>query len=161
VPLTKIENDSQIRLIEEKLVDALLATGMITKDQAEQYITTIRITLPQLQLMELEDRESSVLKKTMPINACFLQPPSKGLFFAGLIEKLFNAFIPATQAGYCGYCYYMPECFQVGIPGPVGYNIWKAFCRCTGCYSGQGCLESCGETQSAIWDPMSGICGCG
>jgi hypothetical protein len=162
VPLSKIETDSQVRFVEEKLVTVLLSADMITKEQADIYTNTIRFTLPKLQLQELQNRKSLSLSKFVPANACFFQPSFKrGLFFAGLIEKLYSVFLPKAQATPCGYCYSWPECFQVGVPNPLpGANIWKPFCYCNGCYFGQGCLDFCGW-QSAIWDPMTGICGCG
>ncbi len=159
-PLLKIETDSHVRFIEEKIVAGLLSAGMITEEEAERFITTIRFTLPQLQLTELKNRKSLILNQSFILSPSSSQPLSKGLFFAGLIERLYIVFIPEAQAKVCGYCYRTPVCFQVGLPSPVGFNIWKAFCYCTGCYYGQGCLDFC-EGMSAIWDPMTGICGCG
>ncbi len=166
VPLAKIETDSQVRFIEEKLVAAFLSVEMISKEEAERAITTIRFTLPQLQLMELKNRKSSSLNELVPINACLFQPPLKGLFFAGLIEKLYSAFFPEAQAKVCGHCYSWAPCFQVGASNPaVGTNTFATFCYCTGCYWYAGCLSRC-SGQSAIWDPLflpggTGICGCG
>jgi hypothetical protein len=160
VPILKIETDSQVRLIEEKIVASLLSLGMITEEDAQRFIETIHVTLPQLQLSELKNRKSSTLNQFFMFSFLSPRPVSKGYFFTELMEKLYNAFIPTAQAGYCGSCHTQPECFQAGAPAPVGYNFWKAFCRCTGCYSGQGCLDSC-QGGSAIYDPMTGICGCG
>lgn len=162
VPLPKIETDSQVRFVEEKIVAALFSANMLTKEEAERAITTIRFTLPQLQLTELKKQKTTSLNESSQRNMCFLQPSIKGLFFAGLMERLYSAFIPKAQAkGPCGYCYTQPECYQVGASAPTpGLNVWKAFCYCTGCLYGQGCLDFC-TGQSAIWDPMTGICGCG
>ncbi len=168
VPLSKIENDSQVRSVEEKIVSALLALEMITKEQADIYIKTIRFTLPELQITELKNRKVLILNKFVPtIEGLYTllnkknpaQIPKKGLFFSGLLDKLHNLLINKALAA-CGHCYSLPECFQVGLPTPyVGFNIFKYFCRCTGCYYGQGCLDFC-EGWSAIWDPTTGICGC-
>lgn len=163
-PLLKIETDSQVRFVEEKIVAALLSINMLTKEEAERYITTIRFTLPQLQLIELKNRKSSTLNQSFITQFSiipFSQPPFKGLFLAGLVEKLYSAFIPKAQAAPCGYCYILPECYQIGAPSPTpGLNVWKAFCYCTGCYYGQGCKDFF-TGQSAIWDPTTGLCGGG
>jgi len=162
-PLLKIETDSQVRYVEEKIVAALLSTNMLTKEEAERAITTIRFTLPQLQLIDLKNRNSSASNQSS-ISQCsmpFPQPSSKGLFLAGLVEKLYNACIPKAQAYVCGYCYYLPECYQVGASSPTpGPNIFRVACRCTGCFYGQGCLDFC-TGRAAIYDPMTFICGCG
>ncbi|MCX6813051.1 MAG: hypothetical protein NTV77_00960 [Candidatus Azambacteria bacterium] len=168
-PLLKIETDSQVRYVEEKIVAALLSANMLTKEEAERFITTIRLTLPQFQLTELKNQKfpSSIqsLINKFSINqssAPFPQPLSnKGLFLAGLMEKLYNAFVPKAQAYACGYCYWLPECFQPGASAPTpGPNLWFAACYCTGCYSSLGCLSFC-TGRAAIYDPMTGICGCG
>ena len=162
-PILKIETDSQVRHVEEKIVAALLSANMLTKEEAERAITTIRFTLPQLQLVDLKNRNSSISNQS-PINQCSIlspRPSSKGLFLAGLVEKLYNAYIPKAQAYACGYCYFLPECFQPGISSPLpGPNLWFAFCYCTGCYSSLGCLSFC-IGRAAIYDPTTGICGCG
>ncbi len=162
-PLLKIETDSQVRYVEEKIVAAFLSANMITKEEAGRFITTIRLTLPQFQQIELKNRNSSASNQSS-INQCSMlspRPSSKGLFLAGLVEKLYNACIPKAQAYACGYCVYLPECFQPGAFSPLPTpNLWFAFCYCTGCYSSLGCLSFCTGRQ-AIWDPMTGICGCG
>jgi len=162
-PLLKIETDSQVRFVEEKIVAALLSINMLTKEEAERYINTIRFTLPQLQLVELKNRKSSTLNQSFITQFSiipFSQPPFKGLFLAGLVEKLYSAFIPKAQAE-CGYCYILPECYQIGAPSPTpGLNVWKAYCYCTGCFYGQGCKDFF-TGQSAIWDITTGICGGG
>ena len=159
-PLLKIENDSQVRYVEEKIVAAFLSTNMITEEKAERFITTIRFTLPQLQLTELKNRNSSASNQSF-INQCSIlspQPSSNGLFLAGLVEKLYSAFIPKAQA-YCGVCYDLPLCYQFGAPGP-GFIIFRIACYCTGCLYGQGCLDFC-TGKPAIYDLTTGICGCG
>jgi len=148
--ISEIKTDAQIRLIEEQIIMALFSAGMITKEETETYITTIRFTLPQLQIIELKYYKSSDLL-----------PQSEGLFFAGLIDIIRNALISKAEAKVCGYCYILPECYQVGASNPaMGINTWAPFCYCTGCYTYLGCLSRC-TSQSAIWDPTTGICGCG
>ena len=161
-PLLKIETDSQVRYVEEKIVAALLATNVLTKEEAGRAIATIRFTLPQLQLMDLKNQNSSAANQPYR-NQCSIPPPRpslEGLFLAGLMEKLYNACIPKAQA-VCGACFYLPECFQPGAFSPLpGPNIFRVACYCTGCYYGQGCLDFC-TGREAIYDPMTGICGCG
>ena len=53
-PLLRIETDSQVRFVEEKIVASFLSAGMITEEEAERFIATIRFTLPQLQLKDLK-----------------------------------------------------------------------------------------------------------
>lgn len=162
-PLLEIKTDAQVRFIEEKLVDSFLLAEMITKEDAEKYINTIRVTLPQLQIKELESAKSSVLIQSsilLPSVVSFAQQPLKGLFLAELMDKLLWILLPEAQAKACGACFSWPDCFQVGSPLPYGFNLWMPFCYCTGCYWAQGCLSYC-TSMSAIWDPASGICGCG
>ncbi|OHA09176.1 MAG: hypothetical protein A3B37_01380 [Candidatus Sungbacteria bacterium RIFCSPLOWO2_01_FULL_59_16] len=57
-----------------------------------------------------------------------------------------------------GYCYR-----GIGIALPLGYNFWTECCSCCepcgkACCP-VGCLDLCGG--NAIWDPTSGLCGCG
>ncbi len=164
--LLKIETDSQVRYVEEKIVAAFLSTNMITKEKAERFITTIRFTLPQLQLTELKNQKFSSSIQSL-INKFFINQSSasfprplsnKGLFLAGLLEKLYNALIPKAQA-YCGTCFDLPLCYQIEAPTP-GHIIFRIACYCTGCLYGQGCLDFC-TGRAAIYDTTTGICGCG
>ena len=169
-PLSKVEKDSDVRFIQEKIIVALLSANMINKVEAERFITTLRFTLPQLQLMELQTRKQA--QKTFfskfagkIYNIFSHSKNSQGVFLAGLTERLKNAFLPEAEAGgggSCGECHPLPLCFQEGlsplpIPGPV---FLKLFCQCTGCLFGQGCLDIC-VGRAALYDPITGICGCG
>jgi len=159
-PLPKIETDPQVRLVEEKIVSAFLSANIITKNEAERFITTIRFTLPQLQLMELKKGTFPSLYKSASFKGPH-QPPLKGLFLADLVEKLRSALIYPVQAAFCGGCYWSPECFQPGASSPKpGINILRIACYCTGCLYGQGCLDFC-TGRAAIYDPTTGLCGCG
>ena len=191
-PVAQIQTDADVRYIQEKIISSLFSAAMLTKEEAERYLTTIRFTLPQLQLIELENYRSEIKKTSQTSPVRFLErmfsaatrwpgfivafldkalfpervvaDPPKLFLVYGLIEKLKQiVVIPTSEAGggtYCGACYISPECFQVGAPAPLGMNTWTAFCYCTGCLFGQGCLDRC-TGQSAIWDPTTGICGCG
>ncbi len=154
--IEKIETDAHVRYIQESLVTAFFTSGMITREEAEVFITTIRFTLPQIQLIELQYAPMSLLDKTK----YSVENTKKGLFFAGLLSNFLNSFISKAEAGVCGYCYYSPQCFQSGGSSGAGMNVFKTFCYCTGCYYGQGCLDFC-TGRAAIWDPTTGICGCG
>ena len=159
-PLLKIETDSQVRFVEEKIVAALVSTNMFTKEEGDRAIITIRFTLPKLQLIELNNRMFSFSNQYFNFTP-FTQSNPKKLFLSGLLEKFYSAFIPKAEAGYCGYCYNLPECYQIGSFSPVpGYNIFASFCYCTGCYYGLGCLDMC-RGGSAIYDLTTFICGCG
>jgi hypothetical protein len=171
-PITKIETDKQVRLIEEKIVSTLLASGDITKEQAERFITTIRFTLPQLQVTDIQkygplnyyDESSPFLNflSNLTGNQALTRVAPKGLFLAGLLEKLSGGLANNAQAATCGTCSASPECFQEGasIPAKAGTEQIKFACTCTGCLTALGCLSSC-QGQAAIFDQLTGICGCG
>ena len=192
-PVAQIQTDADVRYIQEKIISSLFSAAMLTKEEAERYLTTIRFTLPQLQLIELENYRSEIKKTSQISPVRFLErmfsaairwpgfivafldkalfpervvvDPPKLFLVYGLIEKLKQiVVIPTSEAAGgavpCGFCYSLPLCFQVGVPAPIGMNTWTAFCYCTGCLFGQGCLDRC-TGLSAIWDPMTGICGCG
>ncbi len=155
-PMLKIENDSQVRLVEEKIVATLLSANMITKDRAEQLVTTIRFTLPQLQLIDLEKYNSYGFYEFLPPRAT-----PKGLFLAGFMKALADALAHKAQA-VCGSCESRPECFQEGAdtPGVAGSEVVTPFCYCTGCLTALGCL-SLFSGEAAIYDQKTGICGAG
>lgn len=158
-PLLKIETDAQVRLVEEKIVTALVALNMLTGEEARRINTTIHFTLPKIQLAELEKQKSSLNQyfNFTPLT----RPDPKGVFLAGLLEKFYSALVPKAEAAICGACYTTPECYQVGAPTPTpGPSLFRAFCYCTGCYYGQGCLDFC-VGRAAIFDPITFICGCG
>ena len=154
--ISKIETDTQVRFIEEKIVATLLSNNMITKERAEQFITTIRFTLPELQLIDLQRYNSYGLYESSPRRA------PKILFLAGLMEALTDAIAHKAQAAVCGTCSSSPLCFQEGafIPAKPGIEVIKFACYCTGCLSSLGCLSFC-SGQAAIYDQTTGICGCG
>jgi len=155
--ISEITTDEHVRYVQEKEVAALYSANMLTKEEAERYITTIRFTLPQLQLKEIEMIRRGIYK-TDP-----KKQQKNGLFLLGLLTEFRNVFVKECKAGtYCGYCVILPECYNQRPAGPtIGYNTWTAYCYCTGCLSGLGCLDRCGWGVAAIWDPMTGICGCG
>ncbi|MEK7179896.1 MAG: hypothetical protein AAB706_00305 [Patescibacteria group bacterium] len=171
-PLPKIETDPQVRFIQEKIIIALLSANMINKVEAERFVTTVRYTLPQLQLIELNERrqanKSFLSKLALNILNIFSDSKnSQGVFVAGLAQRLEKAFLPEVEAGGggggapCGECHPLPLCFRTGVGLPIpGIAIYRPFCQCTGCLFGQGCLDICGAS-AALYEPITGICGCG
>lgn len=166
-PILKIKTDGEVRFIEEKIVSTLLSAGMIDKDKANQFVTTIRFTLPELQIIDLQKRGSYDFNP-LPFskfinNALEIKPPQsapKGLFLADLMEKLANALANKAQAA-CGYCYPQVLCFQEGAFAKMpGTEEFKASCYCTGCLKSLGCLSS-HDGEAAIYDETTGICGSG
>lgn len=188
--IPKIETAAQVQLIQENMVRALRAAGMITQDEAERYLTTIRFTMPQLNLIELEARKHEIPTEENPGGGLFFEKflasaanlpkflsafvkPQAAVFSAGqeksfveeLTEKIKAAIVSSAYAGGggpCGFCFVSPLCFQPG-PSPAPFSTgqkWTPFCYCTGCLFGQGCLDFC-VGRAAIWDPMTGACGCG
>ncbi|MEK7149384.1 MAG: hypothetical protein AAB757_00160 [Patescibacteria group bacterium] len=93
--------------------------------------------------------------KTVSFNGC----PSQNKFvFFGKIADFLGGFIEKTRAQ-------SPICFRPGPPVPaVGVNLWAPCCYC---YCGAppapcGCLNAvCQAPAAAIFDPVTGICGCG
>ncbi|MDO8676275.1 MAG: hypothetical protein Q7K16_01340 [Candidatus Azambacteria bacterium] len=167
-PLLKIETDTQVRFVEEKIVTNLLSANMLTKERAEQLITTIRFTLPQLQRVSLEKQYSyESLPFSKFINTALgggMESPRtapKGLFLAGFTEQLVNALANKAYA-VCGSCSSRPLCFQDNpdTPGKLGSTLFYPSCYCTGCLSSLGCL-SANEGDAAIYDQETGICGIG
>ena len=154
--ISKIETDAQVRFIEEKIVATFLSADMITRERAQQFITTIRFTLPQLQLIDLKQYYSFGLYEFLPRTA------PKRLFLAGFMEELANALAHKAQAKVCGACFSLPECFQLGASTPAvpGKELFLPSCYCTGCLIPLGCLSLC-TGQAAIYDQLTGICGCG
>ena len=168
--ISKIETDAQVRLVEEKIVATLLSANMVTKERAEQFITTIRFTLPQLQLIDLQNYsysyESSPFSKSLSAllgrKTELPRKSPKRLFLAGFMEELKNALANRAQAAVCGFCVSLPLCFQEGAatPGVPGSELFYPSCYCTGCLSSLGCL-SANNGKAAIYDPETGICGVG
>lgn len=170
-PLSKIETDAQVRLVEEKIVATLLSTNIITEERAEQFVTTIRFTLPELQLIDLKNHYSYGIYESLLfsefLNAALgkTEAPRKApkrLFLAGLVKELTDALAHKAQAAVCGTCSSLPLCFQVGAssPGVPGLELFYPSCFCTGCLTSLGCL-SANTGQAAIYDQTTGICGVG
>lgn len=164
-PLEKIETDVNVRLIQEKMLAIMVSEGLLTKEEADRFITTIRFTLPQLQLTELKIRDGqSKLFDLIPILARAI--PSKlrgGLFLSQLVDQFLRISMPTAKAA-CGFCITLPECWRPGgIPTTPGPNTFTPFCACFGCFYGQGCLDRCTLMgfPGVIFDPTTGICGCG
>lgn len=170
-PILKIKTDAQVRFIEEKIVASLLSSNMINKEKAEQFITTIRFTLPELQLIDLKKYYSKNLFESSNISK-FLnsasgikiksdRAASRGLLLSAFSEKLMRALSQKVQAA-CGSCSSRPECFQEGAStsGKAGSELFYPSCYCTGCLTSLGCL-SANNSQAAIYDQSTGICGVG
>ncbi len=63
---------------------------------------------------------------------------------------------------YGGVCIEGIECYRSGPPIPAGVDLWAPCCCCCAGKAPIGCLNSvCSGPRAAIWDPMTGICGCG
>lgn len=157
-PVIKIETDAQVRYVEEKIVAAFFSANMITKEKSEQFIKTIRFTLPQLQLIDLATYSSYDFYRPISLN----KKMAKKQFLSGFMEKLMNVAANKTRAAVCGSCSSRPECFQEGssIPGKAGSELFYLSCYCTGCLTSLGCLSANNGT-AAIYDQATGICGIG
>lgn len=90
--------------------------------------------------------------------------------FLGIWRKIIGFFSPesAYAGGGCGFdmaggvCVEGVLCYRTGPPVPGGVNLWAPCCCCCAGKTPIGCLNAvCTGLRAAIWDPMTGICGCG
>ncbi|MDP3956481.1 MAG: hypothetical protein Q8P97_00615 [bacterium] len=188
VALAAIKTDADVRIIEEKLIDALFQAGIYKSEQVATARETIRFTLPRLQLIDLKIRAQEISFQEQFKNKNSFQKlvfvaarapqflnfvyaknlsrkvepaASRRLFFGDIIDQLKSVILPAARAA-CGSCADSPECYQGGAAGPeIGSETFRVACQCSGCLSGLGCLDGCGSGVAAIFDPVTRICGCG
>ncbi len=145
----KTEKDVLIFL--NKVVDFGLKEKIISDMQADNFKNGINVVLPALHAEEK-------------------------LFFEQQISALFLKIFNVAHAEEV----VRPECYRGGAGGgKAGSNTWAPCCRCGyycapyciyrddcgegggSCTIQTGCLNSvCRAPKPAIWDPMTGICGC-
>lgn len=179
-PRIILSKDAEIYAFLEEIVNFALAKSWITQAQATNLRGGIRSVLP-----ETIEKEKAVLRRGVSIDA---PPDSSGgttriatedaaNFFSNLRDLL--SFVKSAAASYSPG---EVVCFKDDAPYDVrpGYNFWSLCCNCglqcgnyctyiqnCGQYSGAcnvplGCLNLiCYSWENAIWDPLTGICGCG
>lgn len=141
-------SEEKIRLFFHRVIDFALRQKMIDESQAKDFRNGIDVVLPSLYKEERQQYEQEL-----------------------------NAFLfKIIQTAYAQTML----CFRPGAPtGPLGTNTWAVCCMCgfvcgahgcvylpacgiAGCTIRLGCLNLiCPPPMPAIWDPMTGICGCG
>jgi len=159
-PLNTLENDSQVRLVQEKLFNYFLSAKIIDSDTYSRAVITLRYTLPQLQLGTLAARKIVEAEQSRPLGLLnralrfaghmpdFVKTISEGYktprsqetdmspniaFYSGLlamIEKITTA--PTANAIVCTPCQFRPECFMEGglFDGKRGVESATVFCDC-------------------------------
>ena len=126
----------------------LVAKGVVSPVQEAGLRQGLNVALPETQEVELRamtKKEQSSLENITQKLLAFLVAPvcAQGVPFIG------------------GDCYK-----DSNITGPPGINLWAPCCNCciptpSGCVP-IGCLNAiCAFWPNAIWDPATGICGCG
>lgn len=82
-------------------------------------------------------------------------------------EAIASAIKSAAMPLFAGSADAQAECFRVGIPNPLpGVNLWAPTCIGSipvflGTPIPIGCLNAICPFGNALWDPLTGICGCG
>lgn len=119
--------------------------------------------------MEAEQLRSSSLapdlEKHMANNQKLLPPLSQRSESAGFCkarEGLFDKLRQLVKGIFGGFVKAQGDCYRQGIGRPWGYNLWAPCCDCKMLFIIPiGCLNAVCPFYPAIWDPMTGICGCG
>lgn len=171
IAFTSEENNVQFFL---KFIDYLYGEQILTAEEYTRFKTVLPGYYLNLRRWEAENLRSTLKKKSAQENRYQSPLSIVGtpyiLYLAQEVgfTKIINitshvlnprTYIPTACAASCtpppG-----PDCFQVGVPTPVGINVFAPCCSC--CAKGVpiGCLNLYCAGKSAIWDPMTGICGC-
>jgi hypothetical protein len=158
----KTEKDSYAILI--RFVDYMANKGYIDKKTRENLTHGFTVELP-----ELNKQERPVVEKRL-----------LGISWHRIIDEI-AAFL-ALKAHAVIEVDIAAECYRMGVGGPIGFNSGAFCCNCgfscnpSGCWfvpncgpmggvcnAGWhlGCLNAVCMGRPAIWDPMTGICGCG
>lgn len=146
----KIEftSEEKINPFLHKVVDFVLKKGYITETDAKNFRYGLDVVLPDLQKKERnlwQEKISAFLFKIM--NIAYAQEEDCFQIGATSPEPGWNGWDECCNCGLiCTIfgCIYVPDC------GPSG----------VGCNVQLGCLNLICSYQAAIWDPMTGICGC-
>jgi hypothetical protein len=172
----KFEFTSQkkINLFLHKTVDFFLQKGFIDEKQADNIRQGIDIVLPELQKQErklYEQKLTSLLFQLIKI--AYAQYPLFCFRFGLPIPGGFNLIAPCCDCGFDigrrGRLIFVEHCSGNALPvdiyspyyDPVTGTMSGFLGAGTGsCAINLGCLNAVCPGQAAIWDPMTGICGC-
>ncbi len=178
-------SDEKIRSFLHKTIDFFLEQGFIDKMQADNFRQGIDVVLPDLQKQEKrlwEEKLNALLLKFVKI--AYAQYPLDCFRIGPPLPGGVNLWAPCCDCGYNivgrrGSLVYIDHCSRVAADIGAEIDIYSPFydpvtnAMYTGaggastglCAINLGCLnEICrlrGTFLPAIWDPMTGICGCG
>jgi len=144
-----------------RYIEYLASINIITPAEKDNFVDGIESVLPQMQEIDLE----------------FLGTNEQGSAFAGYLvmctEDKRDGSLPSEAAWFFKPLFdklgirpaHAADCFRSGSGGSLGSNLWAPCCNCripcgkTTCPI--GCLNLVCVGRPAIWDPATGICGCG
>lgn len=172
IAFTSEENNVHFFL---QFIDYLYAEKVLTAEDYQRFKTVLPGYYLNLRRWEAENLRNTLKKKSAQKNA-YQSPLSiigtpymlylaQEIGLTKIIKITSHVLNPRTyiETACAASCTPPPgpDCFQVGPPAPVGYNVFAPCCSC--CVKGVpiGCLNLYCAGKSAIWDPMTGICGCG
>jgi len=154
-----------------KLIEYLRSENVLTTQEYDRskvilpgyYLNLRRWESANLR-QNLIDGKSASKEKTKNNLLSILQPSYAASLFSikgleaiirGTTKIIMEPLIPPTAHAQA-------ECFQVGASNPaVGYNVFAPCCNCTVNGYPIGCLNLYCTGQSAIYDQVTFICGCG
>jgi len=157
------QNEDEIFGFVRKGIEYMRDNNMLAQSDAEKFLNQGLSEWRQLNQKEAEMlregklplRTSSSIKpfKMPAVSSCNSSPFS---VFSDLIKKLIWG--NTARAFVCTPI----ECWQLGAGvGPLpGVNLWAPCCCCFCGKAPCGCLNAVCVGRNAIWDPMTGICGC-
>lgn len=177
--------DSTDNLIE--VLDRELTYLLDTKDIGQQEYNRLRkglhgdfLTLTDWDFEQLKNPSATIPPPVLEGNldeeqllgcSCGCDYKDYGNFWSLVAGKLENVLTNFAEQSIWGRSTYALEvcvegvpgfCYRSGPPIPAGVNLWAPCCCCRRHHKRVGCLNKvCPRPHSAIWDPMTGICGCG
>lgn len=146
-----------------------IAIGVISEERAQMYKEALRG-----QFLEIKAQETEVLREKIReekkeeqeknnaqslrmdvmkyVHVQTIYPNQKNVF-KELTSAIESMIAPRANA--------QADCFREGAPnGITGSNLWAPCCDCNCGNSPCGCLNAVCQGVPAIWDPLTGICGC-
>ncbi|GEM_PF-6300824 len=167
IPLTSEENMVSFFL---KFVEYLRSEHVFTLEEYNRSRDILPGYYLNLRRWEAANLRQTLLNHTSTLKEQYrnnllsvLQPSYTVSLFQTRIEEIAHDAIKIMTAPISvPVAHAQAECFQVGASNPaVGYNVFAPCCNCTVNGYPIGCLNLYCEGQSAIYDQVTLICGCG
>ncbi len=153
----EFKSEEEITSFLHRAIDFFLQEGILTEETAKNFRNGIDVVLPDFQKEERHQLEAKLNILSFRLNH---KIEEFGLF--NRIKCLIDSFFKTDAWAFVSFCEEGVLCFRAGAPAPIGTNLWAPCCCCKHKKHMIGCLNSvCPSPASAIWDPMTGICGCG